>query len=358
MSKENQLTYNDTDEISKYILSCFEHAKIHQDVLVHLFNPANDGKTSHKFETIYGEITMYNSVNHKYEMSKVKPLPNFAEFKLLLAILCYSQKIRRRKVSFNSANELLREMGYPSCGDNIELLNRTAERYQWFRIHYEDSLILDSVPEGHETITFNPNLRINKNKKEKRYTVDFGILVGVTTESKKGNTQTFVFTSEFWEICNGSYGFTHQVNLAVVKELRSPRQLQIYLYLCKWMNRDGFAQWSPVSIEIFVEETGLFFNTNDLKRYITLANDIRQTLKTVFEIDCACRENSNNPKLKVKKYKWDIKLRESIYKTSRRIQFVSPMMICNPPNSKKIDAEVMRFSEWKELFPNLTDYLR
>lgn len=335
-----------------HLLDFFRHIQVHQDILVHLFNPANDGKTSHKFETPYGCITMYNATNQKYEISNVKPLPNFAEFKLLMSILCYSQKIKNSKVVFDSPSKLLQTVGYAVNGDNLELLKRTIERYQWFRIHYEDALILDSIPEDDQNITYKINLPANKRSKKTKYcTVNFGILVGVPSNTEHTNAQTIMFDNLFWNFCYGKFGWIRNVNLSVIKQLKSPRQLQIYLYLCKWMNNTGFAKWKPVSISNFINETGLHFDINDRSCYTKLFFEIKQTLSNIYEIDLKCRNQENK---QIKSQMWNIKIRDCVYKQSRQLQFVSPTMKFNTTDGTAIDAELMKISEWKELFPELT----
>lgn len=328
----------------------FKQASVHQDFLLHLFNPANDGKTSHEYFTKDGQIIMYNSANEKSEVSKIKPLPNFAEFKLLISLLYFSQKRKNKTVAFTSANQLLKAIGYPPCGNTIKLLNRTIERYQWFRIHYKNSLNLDLKAD--EAGTHDPNLPVNKgNLNTKKHTRNIGILVGFDKDIIEENIVTVIFDENFWNICNGDCGFAKRVNLAVVKELKSPRQLQIYLFLCKWMNGTVFAKYRPFSIESFVEETGIHFNNFDRNRYNDLMSDIKQTLNTVYRVDLECRQQNHET---VKSQTWNIKVRESVFKKKRNLQFVSPNMKYHPPNGTDLDSDVMEFSEWKELFPDLT----
>lgn len=333
----------------------FQQATVHQDFLLHLFNPANDGKTSHEYFTKHGgKVTMYNSTNEKSEISKIKPLPNFAEFKLLMALLHFSQKKKSKTVGFSSARQLLEAIGYTPCGDTIQLLNRTIDRYQWFRIHYVDSLTL--TLKNKEDEDYNPNLPVNKgNLNAKKYTRNIGILVGFDKDVAKENIVTVIFDDNFWNLCNGDAGFAKQINLAVIKELKSPRQLQIYLFLCKWMNNTSYAKWMLINIESFIEETGLHFNIDDHRCYHDLMVDIKQTLNIVYQVDLECRQQNNEST--TKSQMWNIKLRESIFKQRRKIQFVSPVMKFGAINSNNTDANIMELSEWKELFPDIsTDY--
>lgn len=333
----------------------FQQATVHQDFLLHLFNPANDGKTSHEYYTKHGgKVTMYNSTNEKSEISKIKPLPNFAEFKLLMALLHFSQKKKSKTVGFSSARQLLEAIGYTPCGDTIQLLNRTIDRYQWFRIHYVDSLTL--TLKNKEDEDYNPNLPVNKgNLNAKKYTRNIGILVGFDKDVAKENIVTVIFDDNFWNLCNGDAGFAKQINLAVIKELKSPRQLQIYLFLCKWMNNTSYAKWMLINIKSFIEETGLHFNIDDHRCYHDLMVDIKQTLNIVYQVDLECRQQNNEST--TKSQMWNIKLRESIFKQRRKIQFVSPVMKFGAINSNNTDTNIMELSEWKELFPEIsTDY--
>lgn len=333
----------------------FKQATVHQDFLLHLFNPANDGKTSHEYFTKHGgKVTMYNSTNEKSEISKIKPLPNFAEFKLLMALLHFSQKKKSKTVGFSSARQLLEAIGYTPCGDSINLLNRTIDRYQWFRIHYVDSLTL--TLKNKEDEDYNPNLPVNKgNLDAKKYTRNIGILVGFDKDVAKENIVTVIFDDNFWNLCNGDAGFAKQINLAVIKSLKSPRQLQIYLFLCKWMNNTSYAKWMLINIESFIEETGLHFNIDDHRSCHDLMADIKQTLNIVYRVDLECREQNNESVNKSQM--WNIKLRESVFKHQRKIQFLSPSMKFSPVNGTAIDTDVMELSEWKELFPEIsTDY--
>jgi len=353
MSKNLQVINNNLPSIEHYPLCEFQHLTLHKDFLLHLFNPANDEKTSHEYYTSYGQIVMYNSANEKAEISKIKPLPKYAEFKLLMSILYYSQKNKSIAVSFNSVNELLTAVGYTVCEDNHELFKRMVERYEWFRIFFNNSLTLDLQKPIPDTVELDKNLKANKG----RSTTGFArgkidILSSVTITKGKKSTIKIVFDPRFWLLCHTTYLWSKTVNLAVIKELKSPRQLQIYLFLCEWMNHQCYAKWSLITIESFIQETGLHFNDADPSAYRKLMFEIKRTLDIIYLIDLECR-NQNDTSTN-KSQMWNIKLRESVFKKQRKIQFVSPSMKFSPANGSAIDADLMEFPEWQELFPDLT----
>lgn len=354
MSKNLQIVSDTVPNVENYPLHEFEQLTLHKDFLLHLFNPANDEKTAHEYFTNHGKIVMYNSANEKSEVSKIKPLPNFAEFKLLMALLHHSQKNKSTVASFNSINELLQTVGYTPNGVNHALFDRMVERYEWFRIYFENSLTLDLQKEIPDTIKYDPNHKANKGKIKSgfgRGKID--VLSSVTINQKPGNKVKIVFDPRFWMLCHSTYLWSKTVNLAVIKELKSPRQLQIYLFLCEWMNYQCYAKWSLITIESFIQETGLHFNSNDPSCYRRLMLEIKQALNSIYQIDLECRQQNN--KNSSKSQMWNIKLRESTFKQQRKIQFVSPVMKFGAGNSNNINTDVMELSEWKELFPEISN---
>lgn len=329
----------------KKIENPFQHVRMHQDILTHMFNPTNDDRKAYQFNTSHGTLTMYNAPNEKSEMSSIKPLPKFAEYKMLMSILYYGQQKgidADNMLFFGSSNNLLQKIGYTVCADNYELLQRTVEAYQWFRIHYQDSIILDNVPDD--------DLIIKYNEETKLHTVNFGILMGFSKESTTNRIASVFFDPTFWKLCKGTYGYIHNANLSVIKELSSPRELQIYLYLCKWMSHTQYMQWSPVPIKMFIEELGITFNEDDSRAYAKLAFDIRKTLAKLRKIDITLR--SSREKNSIKNQQWNLKLREELFRTQRKIQFVSPVMRYTPLDIKNKNIE-MADSEWISLFPEL-----
>ena len=330
----------------------FQQATVHKDFLLHLFNPTNEDKISHEYFTEYGKIVMYNSANEKSELSKIKPLPNFAEFKLMMSLLYYSQKIKSRGISFNSVSDLLEAIGYAG-GNNHTLFDRMIERYFWFRIFFDDSLTFDLKNEDLSDINYDPKHIANKGKFNSglgKGKID--ILESVRVDKISGNSVRIVFTERFWKMCHRKYGWSKTVNLAVIKELKSPRQLQIYLFLCEWMNYQCYAKWSIITIKSFIQETGFHFNENDPSRYTKLMSEIKQALEIIYKIELGCLNQSEQ--VTAKSQMWNIKIRESIFKKQRKIQFISPLMKHKPGNSNARNTDLMAFSEWKELFPELT----
>ena len=344
MNKNLQLVDEMSSGENKNVMF-FKQLQVHQHILLHLFNPSNEERTSYIVPTKLGHVRMH--MKEDFRANKL-PLPTFAEFKLLISILEFSQKNGNRSVVFNSANDLINAMGYSSCQKNMDLLNRTIQSYRRLEIEYERSILLDCVPADHNKIKYE-KLAINRRVPKSNYcSVDLQILTGLCNEEKNKNTRVVVFNSDFWEICNDKYSWTKVVNLSIVKQFKSPRQLQIYLFLCKWMNHKQLTIGNPLTIKEFITETGLYFNESDPKRYTKLATEIKTTLDLIYQLDLECR--NQDPKFANKNQQWNVKLRESSFNKKlsdeRRIQFVSPNMYYNPD---------MRKDEWLELFPTLTN---
>jgi len=242
-------------------------------------NPTTDNRTKQCAIARDSETHVFNGSVLNVP-SEVKPLAHLAEFKLLMSLLQYSQHINAPCVQFRSINELLKTVGYTPSGFGINAFYTMINTFKF------------------TTCVFKTESFFSK----------FDVLTNWETECTPVGVQ---FNQSFWELCQGAYALETEkdilnkfftVDLTVLKQLKSPKQLQIYLYLCKHLNFKNFFKSKKFLIEDFINETNLHFNSN---KVYSLSFDIRKTLTTI------------NHQLPTR-----LMLNEILFKDSRQIQFL------------------------------------